>query len=100
MALDDGGDEQAVTMNQLDCGMEMFTVLDGGWPNRHTLARLSTTPDFYFDPASGAPVDSIENFFVDEESTDSSRLFGQGASLWVRRYAVSSRPPKVRHEDR
>jgi hypothetical protein len=88
MTLDHGGVEADLSPNQLDAGMGMFTLLDGFLPSRIGLARLSNLPYFYFDPEAGPPI--LEPF-VDTTSADSSRLFGQGAELGVRRYTVSSR---------
>lgn len=88
MTLDHGGTEETVIPNQLDCGMGMFTLLDGYLPSKKALVRLSTAPDFYFDTPRGEPTPQT---FVDETSQDSSRLFGQGAELRMRQYVVSSR---------
>jgi hypothetical protein len=89
MTLDHGGTERNVEPRQLNCGMGMFTLLDAYRPSNEALVRLSNTPDFYFNPEQGAPT-SLD--FVDEDSEESSRLFGQGAKLESRRYVVSSRP--------
>lgn len=88
MTLDHGGEEADVTLNQLDGGMGMLTLLDGNLPSRLGLARLSNQPFFYFDPGAGAPRPQT---FVDNNSFSGSRLFGQGAELRLRRYIVSSR---------
>ena len=93
MTIDHGGAEEDVAPAQLGFGMGMFTLLDGRLPSGEALVRLSTAPDFYFDPAAGEPVPQA---FVDEESRRRSRLFGQGAELRVRRYVVESRPPSGR----
>jgi hypothetical protein len=89
MSLDHGGTEQLVEPRQLNCGMGTFTLLDAYQPSEQALVRLSTSPDFYFDPSVGAP-EPLD--FVDEQSLPSSRLFGQGAEIRARRYVVSSRP--------
>jgi hypothetical protein len=88
LMFDHGGNEADVSPNQLTAGMGMFTLLDGFLPSRIGLARLSNLPFFYFDPEAGAP--NLQTF-LDTTSADSSRLFGQGAELRVRRYTVSSR---------
>lgn len=72
---------------QLACGMGMFTLLDGDLPSGEGLVRLSTAPEFYFDPGVGQPA---AQSFVDEQSLESSRLLGRGAELNVRRSIVSS----------
>jgi hypothetical protein len=88
MIIDHGGTEQWVTMNQLACGMGMFTMLDGvsdgGWGGG--LVRLSSVPNFYYVPY----MSSWEQWFFDYNSSDSSRIFGQGAFFQVGTYSVQS----------
>lgn len=86
---DHGGTEVLVAPRQLACGIGMFTILDGALPGRagSGLVRLSSAPDFYFDPLTGEP-DPLT--FVDDASPASHRLFGQGAELRVSRFVVSS----------
>jgi len=88
MVLDHGGADMTFSPNQLDCGMGMFTLLDGHGPTNRGLVRLSTAPGFYFNPAIGQP--AVETF-VDPRSAPSSRLYGQGAELRLQRYTVSYR---------
>lgn len=87
MTIDLGGTEEDVAPRQLDCGMGTFTLLDGHLPSHIGLVRLSESP--YFNPALGAP--APENF-TDNLSLYADRLFGQGATLNVQRYVVSSIP--------
>lgn len=89
LLIDHGGTEQLVSPNQLNCGMGLLNLLDGSGPGGDGLVRLSNAPGFYFDTEAGAPT---PEGFVDEASAASSRLFGQGAELRMKRYAVSSRP--------
>lgn len=89
MTLDHGGVEALVSPNQLVCGMGMFTLLDGHLPSGIGLVRIVSAPDYYFNPELGAPAPET---FVDDESLESSRLFGQGAQIDVRRYYVVDRP--------
>jgi hypothetical protein len=86
MIIDHGGEEQPVTLNQLACGMGMFTLLDAATPWGAGLVRLSSAPDFYFHPQNS----SWGQWFADESSAQGSRLFGQGAQLHVGSYAVRS----------
>jgi len=95
MIMDHGGFEQEVSMRQLNCGMGMFTLLDGYrnpgyWVSQpRGLVRLnSTTPNFYYSPQDGAP--SLG--FVDEAGQQSSRLFGQGAWMNIYYYQVTNTP--------
>ena len=88
LTLDHGGKEETVEPKQLGFGMGLFTLLDGSLPSGEALVRLSTAPDFYFDPVEGEPTPQT---FVDEESRPGSRLFGQGAELRVERFTVQSR---------
>lgn len=89
LTIDHGGAEETVEPRQLDFGMGMFTLLDGDLPSGKAPVRLSNAQDFYFDPSEGEPVPQT---FVDDESRESSRLFGQGAELLVRRFVVESYP--------
>jgi hypothetical protein len=88
LTIDHGGIEEIVSMNQLNCGMGMFTLLDGYLPSEKGLVRLSNLPNYFFDPS--AEGDLLE--FEDEESLVENRLFGQGAELRMRQYVVKSRP--------
>jgi hypothetical protein len=83
MVLDHGGVDTTFSPNQLDCGMGLFTLLDGHGPANRGLARLSSAAGFYFNPATGEPA---AERFADEVSAAGSRLFGQGAELRLRRY--------------
>ncbi|GAA2757791.1 DUF6081 family protein [Actinopolymorpha rutila] len=87
LTLDHGGEEVLVEPRQLACGMGMFTLLDGYRPAGIGLVKLGDGPTGYFDPDVGDPTPSP---FVDPSSLPSSRLFGQGARLEVRRVVVSS----------
>jgi hypothetical protein len=89
--LDHGGQEGPVSPNQLDCGIGMFTLLDAYGPGAKELVRLSSAPDFYFDPQQGEPAPAS---FVDDNSLESSRLFGQGAELRVAKTVVASHSTK------
>ncbi|MDQ3973326.1 MAG: DUF6081 family protein [Actinomycetota bacterium] len=87
LTIDHGGQQESVAPRQLDCGMGMFSLLDGDLPSGAALVRLSSAPGFYFDPTTGEPA---AQSFVDEHSVDASRLFGQGAEMRIKRYVVSS----------
>ncbi len=91
MAIDHGGDEpsEPIVMNQFNCGMGIFTLLDASLPSGKPLVRISNAPDFYFDPAKGQPHAAT---FVDEESAAGSRLFGQGVELKVYEYSAGATP--------
>jgi hypothetical protein len=86
--LDEGGRETLVQPRQLSVGMGLLTLLDGSWPTGKGLVRLSTG-NTYYDPATGEPDKQV---FVDEESLDGGRLFGQGAELTVSGYTVAVSP--------
>lgn len=91
LTIDHGGDEERVESRQLNGGMGMFTLLDGYLPSEQALVRLSDVEDFYFDPVLGQPHPLA---FVDEESHEGSRLFGQGAELRIDHFTVELRPVK------
>jgi len=94
MLFDLGGQEQIVSPDAINCGLGLFTILDAYPPcsnlttlssgaqvcsfpaDEKALVRLSTQQ--YYNPRFGYPVNAT---FVDNESEESSRLFGQGASL-------------------
>jgi len=103
MVLDHGGTETLIRPRQLACGMGMFTLLDASRPPQSAsnpgsdgLVRLSSAPDFYFHTGRGQPTPQT---FADSNSLPSSRLFGQGAELNVRRLVVSSRSNDDNHRD-
>jgi hypothetical protein len=87
LVLDHGGTEQQVAPRQLRCGLGLLSLLDGELPGQPALVRLSSAPSFYFDPTVGEPAPQT---FGDDESTESNRLFGQGAGLSVSRFVVST----------
>ena len=62
----------------------MFTLLDAAESGKG-LVRLSSEENFYFDPSKMNPYPLS---FVDEQSLESSRLFGQGAKLEVKQINV------------
>jgi hypothetical protein len=62
-----------------------MTLLDAARPDGQPLVRLSSAEHFYFDPRDGEPKPPT---FIDEQSTDRSRLFGQGAEITVERAHV------------
>ena len=80
---------EGISPRQLNFGMGTFSLLDGHLPSGEALVRLSNAPNFYFEPSQGEPTPQA---FVDEESRESSRLFGQGAELRVQRLSVQSTP--------
>ncbi|WP_380283599.1 DUF6081 family protein [Kitasatospora purpeofusca] len=88
LTLDEGGELTVVEPRQLSFGMGMLSLLDGSWPTGRGLVRLSRATT-YFRPDAGEP---HEQAFVDEESLESSRLFGQGAELSIGGYTVTDEP--------
>lgn len=84
LILDHGGEEQLVKPDQLVAGLGLFTLLDAA-ENGKGLVRLSSEENFYFDPSKMNPYPLS---FVDEQSLESSRLFGQGAKLEVKQINV------------
>jgi len=71
--IDHGGTPQAAAPRQLNCGMALFTLLDGGLPPPGT-GLVSLAPPYTFPTAfAGGP-----------------NLFGQGAELRVERFEIHS----------
>jgi hypothetical protein len=71
--IDHGGTPQAAAPRQLNCGMALFTLLDGGLPPSGT-GLVSLAPRYAFPTAfAGGP-----------------NLFGQGAELRVERFEIDS----------
>jgi hypothetical protein len=89
LLVDHGGVETMVEPRQLNCGMGMFTALDYARPDQRALVSISDAAGYYYSTATGAPDSQT---FLDDESLESNRLFGQGAEIWVGRYAVSTTP--------
>jgi hypothetical protein len=89
LMVDHGGDEVRVEPRQLSAGMGMFASLDYAAPGRTALVRVSDAEGYYYSTETGPPAPQR---FLDDQSLESNRLFGQGAQLAVRRYVVSSTP--------
>ncbi len=71
--IEHGGTPQLATPRQLNCGMALFTLLDGGLPPADT-GLVSLEPPYAFPTAfAGGP-----------------NLFGQGAELRVERFEITS----------
>ena len=71
--IEHGGTPQLATPRQLNCGMALFTLLDGGLPPANT-GLVSVEPPYAFPTAFvGGP-----------------NLFGQGAELRVERFEITS----------
>jgi hypothetical protein len=74
MIIDHGGTPEVIAPRQLNCGMAMFTLLDGGLAPAGT-GLVSLAPPYAFPTGFiGGP-----------------NLFGQGAELQVERFEVQSR---------
>lgn len=93
LTLDHGGVQQPVVMNQLNCGMGHFTLLDAYRPTDVGLVKLGDVVGYY-DPDVGEPVPEQ---FYDEESELENRLWGQGAKITVKDYYISSTPRPTKH---
>jgi Family of unknown function (DUF6081) len=89
LLLDHGGTEQSFVPKQLSCGMGLFSLLDGHGAQNKGLVRLSSAPNFYYNPTVAAPTPEV---FVDPNSVQSRRLFGQGAILTVHRPSAGTLP--------
>ena len=71
--IDHGGTQEAAVPEQLNCGMALFTLLDGGLPPSGT-GLVSLAPPYTFPTAFvGGP-----------------NLFGQGAEMHVSRFEIDS----------
>jgi hypothetical protein len=71
--IEHGGTPQLATPRQLNCGMALFTLLDGGLPPADT-GLVSLEPLYAFPTAFA----------------DGPNLFGQGAELRVERFEITS----------
>ena len=85
MAIDRGGEDTEVVPGQINCGLGTFTILDGALNGGPGLVDLGGMPDFY-DPqkGEGSPLS-----FVDPDSREESRVFGQGVELRCEYFRVS-----------
>ena len=84
LILDHGGEEELVKPDQLVAGLGLFSLLDAAEDGKG-LVRLSSEENFYLDPSASTPTPLS---FVDEQSLESNRLFGQGAKLEVKQINV------------
>ena len=71
--IDHGGTPQPAAPRQLNCGMALFTLLDGGLPPSGT-GLVSLAPPYTFPTAFA----------------DGPNLFGQGTELRVERFEIDS----------
>ncbi len=87
MTVDHGGTEELLTLNQISCGLALGSLLDGalpGSPDGTALVKLDSIEDHYYDPRQGEPEPQT---FLDPESREENRLWGQGVELnveWTR----------------
>ena len=88
MTIDHGGTPTLVSPRSIDCGLGMFTLLDGARPLDTGLVELSNAAGYYFDPLFGPPTPGR---FFDTQSLHQDRLWGQGARLDVGRVVFASR---------
>ena len=87
MALDVGGEEQTVRLDQLECGLGMFTLMDASFNGGPGLIDLAGFP-FFFCTARGEP-HPLQ--YLDGDSLQANRLFGQGARVRCQSFSVSYR---------
>lgn len=83
MFIDAGGEDQIVCLDRITCGLGMFTVMDGTLDGRKALVNLSGTNDGYCLGTKEVLT------YVDAESRQTNRLFGQGAKMICNSFAVS-----------
>lgn len=83
MLVDQGGEEEDAVPPALNVGLGLISLLDGAVDGT-ALVNL-TGAENYYDPRVGAPEKVA---FVDPESKDGSRLFGQGADLVCKSFRV------------
>lgn len=91
LLLDHGGPPRRTEPRQLRFGFGMLTLLDARLDGLPALVRLVRSDGFYVDPVPGNGGEDPPSF-LDAESRETSRLFGQGAALSVSRFEVSSAP--------
>ncbi|MDO4290839.1 MAG: DUF6081 family protein [Eggerthellaceae bacterium] len=83
MLVDQGGVEEDAAPTVLNVGLGLISLLDGAIDGK-ALVNLTGSGSFY-DPRLGEPEPVA---FVDSESKDESRLFGQGADLVCKEFRV------------
>jgi hypothetical protein len=79
LILDHGGTDTTVSPNGLNAGFGIFTLLDMSDPLE---AGMSNTGLVRLNSIEGAPYQN-PSVFVDEDSDEANRLFGQGAEITV-----------------
>ncbi|WP_106246877.1 DUF6081 family protein [Allonocardiopsis opalescens] len=94
LVVDHGGVPTTVEPVELNFGLGMFTCLDYAHPQQQALVRVASAEDYFFSTELGEPT---PQHFLDDQSLEPNRLWGQGAELRVRRCVVSSRPTGVPH---
>ncbi|RLU89232.1 hypothetical protein CTZ27_22620 [Streptomyces griseocarneus] len=89
LVLEHGGEDMPAEPRQFAAGVGLFTVLDGALPGHADpsgLVRLTPRPGQYHSTLQGPPAPQT---FVDPDSAETSRLFGQGAEVTVASCKVS-----------
>jgi hypothetical protein len=90
--IDHGGIDKVQLPNGIDCGMGMFTLLDGYGPHGKGLVRLNSPllPAQYYVPGTVTQPGGTGTAeqFVDDNSLPQDRLWGQGAELHVSNFSV------------
>jgi hypothetical protein len=90
LRIEHSGPDEQVTATSVQCGIATGNLLDGGGGvgdrDKAGLVRLEDSPDFYYDPAKGAPAPQK---FHDDKSLLSNRLWGQGVTLKVRSFSIT-----------
>lgn len=83
MAIDNGGHNSSMPVNEFQTGLAGFSLMDGSLDG-HALINLSGGD--YFNPQVGAPRKAE---FVDAKSLKKKRLFGREVKVWADRFDVS-----------
>ncbi|MFF1443689.1 DUF6081 family protein [Streptomyces sp. NPDC058295] len=91
LRIEHGGPQEQVKASSVQCGLATGNLLDGGGGvgdrDKAGLVRLEDSADFYYDPAEGAPAPQT---FHDDKSLLRNRLWGQGVTLKVRSFSITT----------
>lgn len=88
-AIDRGGADEDVKLRQFACGIGAFTLLDGYEKTlQKGLVKLNPADGYYQNPKN--PKKTLE--WIDEESKDGSRIWGQGVEAKISDYRAARVP--------
>lgn len=83
MTIDNGGTPTEVSIDKLNAGLGVFTLMDGSVNGQGLIDLVGDGS--YYNPIKGSPIPAN---FLDSQSKKENRLFGQGVKLTVKSFTI------------